>query len=263
MRARAWFGTVWDDSEIRDIRRMNPRYLLVSAEDNTEEGQIHRHVLAYFANARRGLRSQDQTSHWEPVKDMPGAIQYILEKGTPFLEKGERPVNKQNKDEWSMFVQECKTRTPQELVDGPYSKLYAKYRGFAGEVNRLFNEQPIIDGELPHEWWWGPPGVGKTRKAWEEHPDLYVKSHNKWWDGYNNEEVVLIDDWGPQMECLSDHLKQWADRYPFPAEVKGSSFTARPGKIIITSNYSIDDCFTREEDRAALRRRFKVTRFFI
>lgn len=35
----------------------------------------------------------------------------------------------------------------------------------------------------------------------------------------------------------------------------------RPKKIIITSNYSIEECFHNEQDIAAIKRRFKVTKF--
>lgn len=102
----------------------------------------------------------------------------------------------------------------------------------------------------------------KNKKAWEDNPDLYVKSINKWWDGYHGQDVVLLDDWDPSHEqFLRQHLKTWADRYPFRAETKGSSMMIRPKKIIVTSNFSINECFSNPEDAAAIRRRFKVTRF--
>lgn len=80
-------------------------------------------------------------------------------------------------------------------------------------------------------------------------------------DEYNNQEVVIIDDWSPNHECLIWHLKIWADRYPFNAETKGSSMLIRPKKIIITSNYAIEECFHNEQDIEAIKRRFKDTKF--
>lgn len=116
-----------------------------------------------------------------------------------------------------------------------------------------------MDGELQNEWIWGEPGVGKTRGVWEKYgcDGVYVKSLNKWWDGYEDREVVLLDDWDPSMKCLAFLLKAWADRYPFRAETKGGSIMIRPKRIVVTSNYSIEQCFDGPDVEAILRR-FKV-----
>lgn len=39
--------------------------------------------------------------------------------------------------------------------------------------------------------------------------------------------------------------------------MKGSSITIRPDLIIVTSNYSIEECFPAYEDMLAIKRRFK------
>lgn len=60
--------------------------------------------------------------------------------------------------------------------------------------NTLSNEAKRIDGVLINEWHWGPPGTGKSSYAFNNHTTHYLKANNKWWDGYNGEEVVIIDD---------------------------------------------------------------------
>lgn len=105
------------------------------------------------------------------------------------------------------FVEACKVNTPKQMINGPFSKLYATHRSFAGEVMNQFRMTQKNQGELINEWYWGIPESGKTSKAASENPLAYWKNPNKWWDGYNNEEVVIIDDWSPNHEYLIWHLK--------------------------------------------------------
>jgi hypothetical protein len=89
------------------------------------------------------------------------------------------------------------------------------------------------------------------------------KNFNKWWCGYNPcyHKLVILDDYPglPHGDALQHHLKLWADRYPITGEVKGSSVVVETGRwaFIITSNYPIEKCFSKEEDIQALKRRFR------
>ena len=59
--------------------------------------------------------------------------------------------------------------------------------------------------------------------------------------------------------CLAQHIKRWADRYPFTAEIKGAHSAISPNdyELVVTSNYRIEECFKEPEDVAAIKRRFK------
>lgn len=60
-------------------------------------------------------------------------------------------------------------------------------------------EKKCVDlTELNNEWHWGYTGTGKTRGVRARFPDAFIKGNNVWWDGYNNEEVVIIDEMGPK-----------------------------------------------------------------
>jgi len=116
---------------------------------------------------------------------------------------------------------------------------------------------------------WGPSGTGKSRlafelasrKAKETHDDYYVKTaHNTWWDGYNGEKIVIIDDYAGQWPIT--YALNVLDRYPMQVEFKGGSTNLQATTFIITSNYHPQDWYLtgtyderrRESVNALLRR---------
>jgi Geminivirus Rep catalytic domain./RNA helicase. len=116
----------------------------------------------------------------------------------------------------------------------------------------------------PHEttrgtWIRGPPGSGKTHSVHATESDLYCKAQNKWWDGYTGQKAVLMDDFDQQGECLAHHMKIWADKWPCQGETKGGHVPLTYDRLIVTSNFTIDQAFKNSDPETikALHRRFK------
>ena len=117
------------------------------------------------------------------------------------------------------------------------------------------------------EVYWGAPGTGKTRKAHEDDPDLYMlpsgSSGTVWWDGYDPvaHKTILIDDfYGGAIKY--GLLLKLLDGYRFNLPVKGGYVWKSYTRVILTSNKSIDEWYPSEVDISALKRRItKCTHF--
>ena len=77
-------------------------------------------------------------------------------------------------------------------------------------------------------------------------------------ENYAGEENVLMEDIGIAHAYLGDHLKIWADRYGFRAEIKHDSRVLRPQKIIVTSNYHPKELWQDNSILEPILRRFKL-----
>lgn len=66
-------------------------------------------------------------------------------------------------------------------------------------------------------------------------PDTqYWKQRSQWWDGYEGQPVVVLDDYYAWLPW--DTLLRICDRYPLLVETKGGQANFVPKTVIITSN---------------------------
>ena len=115
-------------------------------------------------------------------------------------------------------------------------------------------------------WMWGDSNVGKTTFYELWNPGFYdknctCKAAMRWWDLYDSQEVVLIDD--PPADVapkLWDYLKQWVQEKPFLAQActGGKQRKIRFKKLIVCSNYSPSIYFGPTYEESIFRSRFTV-----
>ncbi len=105
----------------------------------------------------------------------------------------------------------------------------------------------------------GKTGSGKTKMAMGNGEDTYKIQGNamKWWDGYEGEKILVIDEYDNQISCTE--LLGILDGYQLRLPTKGSFTYANWETVFITSNYRKLHIGAKKMHRAALKRRITQT----
>ncbi len=105
--------------------------------------------------------------------------------------------------------------------------------------------------------YYGATGSGKTRTAVEKNPNAYKiqGSALKWWDGYEGEKTLIIDEYNNDVEITK--LLSLLDGYQLRLAIKGGFTYANWNKVIITTNLTINELHANAKPlhRCALSRR--------
>jgi len=252
--------TVADENRIRSLPS---RYLVYGREVAPTTATRHLQGFISFPNAR-GLAPVRRLlgCHVEVARGTPAQCRTYCIKDGDFVETGEIPADpgEREADRWALALEAAKEGRVEDIPPDIFLRHYSTIR----RIERDFENAPSILENTAGIWIHGVAGCGKTRAVYDRYPGLYPKGLNKWWCAYKKEEVVLIDDVDKSHgQWIGYFLKIWGDRYGFIGESKGGSFKIRPPKVIVTSQYKIEDIFADIETRAALLRRFIVIEKFI
>lgn len=183
--------------------------------------------------------------------------------GTRF-ELGTLPFRRNEKKDWEFIWSKAKEGALEAIPADVRLVSYRTIRAIASDYSKCVGMVRSV------KVFWGPTGTGKSRQAWAEAgEEAYCKDpRTKFWDGYQSEDHVVIDEFRGGRMWLTigidvAHLLRWFDRYPVRVEIKGSSKPLVATKIWITSNiepknwYPDLDLMTVE----ALMRRLDVKEF--
>ncbi len=268
--AKHWCFTLNNpkDSEIDAwVQAQDTFVYYVTGREVSTLGTPHIQGFVTFKTKKRltAVKKILKRAHWEKKSahsTFEEAIAYC-KKDNDFTEFGIAPISKavRTKRKWDDAFEAAKDG---RIMDIPSCMRIRYYHAFK-RIQQDYPKKPPNNIAPCGLWYYGPTGFGKTRTAYEQYPNLYDKPLNKWWDGYQGEDEVLLDDVAPiHGKWLGHLLKRWSDWKSFPAEQKGTTIMIRPMLIIVTSQYTLDEVFWKEDDRCtidALKRRFKVTNF--
>lgn len=255
----------YDGTEFLD--EIECRYVVAGREIG-ESGTPHLQGFISFTNRRAftAVKKLIPRAHIEPAKTIRAAIDYCKKEDKNPYERGDPPMTKQEqgsaeKRRWDDAFTAAKDGRFDDIDSDIRIRYYNTFKRIAHDYQPELPSMDTIDGCF--FWYYGGSGTGKSSKARNDNPGYYLKRKNKWWDGYRPGQVVIIEEWGLEdSKFLGDMLKEWCDHHSFAAEVKGGYTTLRPPKIIITSNYSMEQCFPDVQGHLMpLQRRIKAVHF--
>lgn len=181
-----------------------------------------------------------------------------------FVEHGELPPAQGERTDWEHIRDDLKEGKSLEDLAETHPGHLIRYPNGMRTMQSVLRGKRKSDDPPIVRWFYGPTGSGKSRAAHDAHPDAYVKMPgNKWWDGYDQQDAVIIDDYRCDL-CPFSHLLQLLDRYPYRVEMKGTSMQFCSKNIIITTPKSPQETWASRtnEDLAQLLRRITEIRYF-
>lgn len=174
-------------------------------------------------------------------------IAYCTKDGTEILKYGIFSVSRNGqgkRNDWSSMHSMIARKAPKmEIAETlphlfyPHIGKYAAWNEFHNSVQRSWPTRPIV--------LYGPPGAGKSTGVANEVAELarnegwsvYYKSDGgKWWDGYESQEIVVVEEMDGSVFRFS-YLLRLCDQQPLRVEFKGGSTQFLARRIYFTSNY--------------------------
>lgn len=274
-KAKHWTFTVfnYDDatfSKFEDIKEFTT-YWIYGKEVCPTTGT--KHLQCYLVGKKQitlpTMRKWFPDARFAPMaKDAtPQHNQVYCSKDKDFTEWGDLPPPRSkaggeaNKNKWKEIV-DLATEGKMLMIKETHPKEFITSYRTLKQIGFDHAPEPENLAEVCGEWLCGASGAGKSHTARTEHPDAYIKSMNKWWDNYNGQDVVILEDFDEQYAVAMQYfLKIWADKWKFPVEYKNYTKMIRPKKFIVTSQFNPVELF-QGKYLEAIQRRFKI-RFIV
>ena len=256
-RCRRWFGTAF---VLADNQLQNKEYFIEQTErlenivedeaswfvgqyERGESGRAHLQFCIHFPEARTrrvvaGLECWPQKPHLEPAR---GTVEHCVaycskEAGRicPGVELGVRPAQGTRNDlvaiYWRLRRDGHRLRDVADDYVGQYMRVGASFHRAQNLYKPLVQERAGIVI-------WGPTGTGKSRNSLRaiRQIDYYDKANSQWWCGYDNEAVVLWDDFAWRKQDF-ESIFTLMDWRPTRVQTKFGSRSINAKWFIFTAN---------------------------
>lgn len=239
-RHRAYCFTVnnyTQSDEIAVKRLAKQTKFLVVGRETGEAGTPHFQGFAHFINpvSFKKIKELLPRAHIEVAMGSDQQnLAYCEKQGDLLVKVGEPSQGQGSRTDLKEIAQKIKGGdiTIEDLMFD-YPEMYVRYsRSFEKMFNAVM--KPRTAPPEVH-WIYGKAGVGKTRKVFEKHTSIYPKDNTPWWDGYKQQEAIVMDDFDDTIPFRT--LLRILDRYEYQGQVKGGYVQVNSPFIYITCEF--------------------------
>lgn len=257
MRNRNWTITInnYTQSDIFAIKQLfKLGAYAICGKEIGESGTPH--LQAYIrlneALELKTMKKHLPKAHLEVANGNDHHNQTYCSKDGDFFEVG-TPSEQGKRNDITELAQKIKNNeiTLEEIMFD-YPILYMKY---SRSIEKMCNAVLVPRSEAPAVYWrWGLAGTGKTRWVIQKHGEknVYIKDGTSWWDGYTQQDVILIDDFDNNIPYRT--LLRILDRYRYQGQVKGGYVNINSPYIFITCEYPPEHYWSGNELEQVTRR---------
>lgn len=246
-RARGWCFTInnptdQDDQDINILTSAGRTIYTIIGREVGESGTPHYQGYTYVQHAitMQTLSRTLRRAHLQIARGTPEQNRVYCSKDRDFTEWGTCPRQGRRTDleEVSKDIISKGLRIDEVISEFPHMVVkYPRGMTMLCDFVTLHRNENIAPSVL---WLWGPTGVGKTRYGVDKYgvDNIYIKDGTQWWDGYKQQDCVIIDDFDGKWPYRD--LLRLLDRYPYQGQIKGGYVKINSPCIIITCEHPPD-----------------------
>lgn len=231
----------YNDDDINSLKTLKCKYIIIGKEIAPTTGTEHLQGYFYLSNAstlKAVIKRLKKTlgharTHLEICKGTSEQNIDYCKKSQNFIEVGEPPEGGKRTDLAQIRDRLKSGEKPLDIIDSTDSLTFQSLRGLQ-ILSSMYQTKRTTKPTV--FWIYGSTGVGKTRLIHDTFSEIYQKDSTSWWQDYQQEKVVLIDDFRGDIKY--NELLKILDRYAYRVSIKGSHGQLNSPYIIITSNRS-------------------------
>lgn len=234
----------YTNDEFQQLKTMEHKYIVIG-EETGENGTPHLQGYAEFHNPRNfsALKKSFPRLHIEERKGTALQASNYCKKENKYYENGD--LSQQGKrtdldDVATAVLNKSSLRDIAMTYPTTFIKYHKGINALAETIMEHRTTKPTV------HWYYGKSGAGKTKQATAFAQSYYMKDNTQWWNGYTQQECIVIDDFDRNSWNFRDLLRL-LDYYHYQGQTKGGYVKINSPYIIITCEYAPKDIFLGTE----------------